>query len=139
MSTSHVRRLRAPLIFIALSAVPVCLGGASYGWRSIPDMIPVLIAIAAALYIVGGTDSDAGAIVRRQADERQADQRLQVQALVGRALSVSVALAYGIAVAKGTALWPYAILLGILAFSFFGGWLYYGELGATWASRRRGR
>ncbi len=137
--TSQSRRLRAPVLFLTLSAVPVCLSGAIYGWRSVPEMIPVLIAIAAALYIVGSTDSDAGAVVRRQPDERQVNQRLQVQAFVGRALAVSVALAYGIAVAKAATLWPYAILLGILALSFFGGWLYYGELGATWAARRRGR
>ena len=139
MGTSQLRRLRAPLVFIALSSVPVWVGGSVYGWRSVPDMIPVVIALAAALYIIGGTDTDAGAVVRRQADERQADQRLRVQALVGRALSVSVAVAYGIAVARGTALWPYAILLGILTVSFFGGWLYYGERGAQWAARPRSR
>ncbi len=103
MGTTNLRRLRAPLVFIALSAVPVWVGGSVHGWRSVPDMIPVLIALAA-LSIVGSTD--AGAVVRRQADERQADRRLRVQALVGRALSVSVAVAYGIAVARGAALCP---------------------------------
>ncbi len=139
MGTSHLRRLRAPLVFIALSTVPVWVGGSVYGWRSVPDIIPVLVAVATALYIVGNTDTDAGAVVRRQADERQAEQRLRVQALVGRALSVSVAVAYFVAVSRGAALWPYVILLGILTVSFFGGWLYYGERGTQWAARRRSR
>lgn len=81
------------------------------------------------LYIWGGRDSDAGALVRHELDERQAHQRLQVQALVGRVLSLAVALAYMIAVATKAELWPWAILLGVTAIAFVMGRLFYGEHG----------
>jgi hypothetical protein len=66
-------------------------------------------------------------VARRQVDERQAAQRLQVQALVGRVMGLAVA--YSIAVATGSALWLYGILLGVLVLSLLAGWLRYGEHG----------
>ncbi len=72
-----------------------------------------MLVVAAGLWLVAGRDSDAGAITRRQVDERQAWQRLQVQALVGRVLAVAVAIAYLVAVAGKATLWPFGALLGV--------------------------
>ncbi len=129
MRTPLLRRLRAPLLFAVLSLVVVVIGGATYGWRSVPDVIPVLVLITVVLFLVGSRDSDAGAVVRRQVDERQAHQRLRVQALVGQVLSVAVAIGYLVAVASKAALWPFGSLLGVVAVTFAAGWWIHGEHG----------
>lgn len=123
------RRLRAPLLFALLALVVVAIGGATYGWSSVPDAIPVLVLITVGLFLVGSRDSDAGAVVRRQLDERQSHQRLQVQALVGQVLSIAVAIGYLIAVVTKSALWPFGSLLGVLAVTFAAGWWLHGEHG----------
>jgi hypothetical protein len=84
---------------------------------------------AVGYYVLAGRDSDAGAVARREVDERVAGQRLRVQALVGRVLAPAVAIAYLMAVATNAMLWPSAVLLGVMAVSFLAGWLIYGEHG----------
>jgi hypothetical protein len=120
-------RLRTPALILALGAVALAVGGESYGFASAGYLAPIVIAIAVGYYVVAGRDSDAAALVRREVDERQDYQRLRVQALVGRALSLAVAIAYMVAVATKATLWPFAALLGVLALSFAAGWLFYGE------------
>ena len=127
MKTPLSRRLRVPLVFAVLALVVVVIGGATYGWSSVPNAIPVLVLITVGLFLVGSRDSDAGAVVRRQVDERQAHQRLHVQALVGQVLSVAVAIGYLVAVATKAALWPFGSLLGVVAVTFAAGWWIHGE------------
>jgi len=122
-------RLRAPTLLTAGTVIVLAIGGATRGWGSVADVAPIPIAAIAALYIWGGRDSDAGALIRHELDERQAHQRLEVQALVGRVLSLAVGLAYMIAVATKANLWPWAILLGLMAVAFVAGRLIYGERG----------
>jgi hypothetical protein len=44
-------------------------------------------------------------------------------------LSLAVAVAYLVAVATKATLWPWAVLLAVLAVAFFAGWLHYRERG----------
>ncbi len=122
-------RGRAAALMLSLGAAVLIAGGASYGWASAGYLAPIVLVIAAGLWLAAGRDSDAGAITRRQVDERQAWQRLQVQALVGRVLAVAVAIAYIVAVAGKATLWPFGVLLGVWAVAFVTGWWYYGEHG----------
>jgi hypothetical protein len=85
--------------------------------------------MSVAFLVLGGRDTDAGAAVRRELDERQAQQRLRVQALVGRVLSLGMAVGYVVASATKVTLWPWATLLGLLVVSFLAGWLVYGDRG----------
>jgi hypothetical protein len=109
------------------------IGGATHGWASVAYVVPIPVVVVIALYISGGRDNDMGAAIRYKLDERQAYERLKVQALVGRVLSLAVAVAYLVASAAKVALWPWAILLGLMVISFLVGRLVYGEH----ASRRR--
>jgi MFS family permease len=120
-------RLRAPVVFLTAGLVALAVGGATYSWASAAYLSPVVIAVAVGYYLLAGRDSDAGAIVRREVDERQAQQRLRVQALVGRVLGLAVAVAYLVAVATKATLWPWAVLLAVLAVAFLAGWLRYRE------------
>jgi hypothetical protein len=122
-------RARATVLFAAVGAAVLIGGGAAYGWASAASLSPIIAGAALVLWLLAGRDSDAGAVARGQTDERQAGQRLHVQAFVGRLLSLAVAVAYLIAVATKTTLWPYAVLLGVVAAGFAAGWWFYGEHG----------
>jgi MFS family permease len=127
MKRSISPRQRATAILAVGAAIVVAIGGATHGWATLVDIVPIPVILVGAFYVLGGRDSDTGAVVRHQLDERQAYERLKVQALVGRVLSVAVAVAYIAASAAKSALWPWAILLGLMAISFIGGRLIYGE------------
>jgi hypothetical protein len=127
MKRSIPPRLRAGAILVIGAVIVLVIGGATHGWATVGDIAPIPIAIVVAFYLLSGRDSDTGALIRREIDERQAYQRLQVQALVGRVLAAAVAVAYIAASASKVALWPWAVLLGLMALSFLGGRLLYGE------------
>lgn len=127
MKPSLSPRLRAPALLAVLSVIPLAIGAATYGWSSLADIVPVVLVVIAALYLWSGRDTDTGALLRREPDERQIHQRLQVQALVGRVLSGAVALAYLIAVAANATLWPWAAMLGVVLVAFVAGRVLYGE------------
>ena len=133
MKHSVSPRLRTPTLFAAAALVVLLIGGAINGWNTLIYIIPIPIAIAVALYVLGEREGDAGDVIRKHVDERQAYERLKVQALVGRVLSIAVAVAYFVASASKTVLWPWAILLGLMVVSFLTGWLIYGEHG-PWRS-----
>ncbi len=127
MRRSLPPRWRAPIVLAAAAVAALILGGASHGWASAAYLSPVLVVLIVGCYLWAGRDSDSAAVMRRQPDERQAVIRLKVQAFVGRALSVAVALAYLIAVTTNATLWPFAALLAVLAVSFLTAWLIYRE------------
>jgi 4-hydroxybenzoate polyprenyltransferase len=127
MKRSIPSRPRAPATLVIGAAIVLVIGGATHGWATLVDIVPIPVILVGAFYVLSGRDSDTGALVRHQLDERQEHERLKVQALVGRVLSVAVAVAYIAASAARTALWPWAILLGLMAISFIVGRLIYGE------------
>ena len=127
MNTHLPPRFRAPALFAFVAAVALAIGGAVHGWKTVPNVLPVPIVVIVALYLWGGRDSDAGALIRHHLDERQAEARLKVQALVGRVLSLAVAAAYIVASTSKTTWWPWAALLGVGMGTFLIGWLMYGE------------
>ena len=120
-------RWRPAAAVLAVGAAALVAGGSSYGWGSAAYLSPVILAAAAAVGVLAGRDSDVGAAARRQRDERQQLQRLRVQALVGRALSLTVALAYAVAVTTRALLWPFGVMLGVLVVAFLAGWVLYGD------------
>jgi hypothetical protein len=55
--------------------VVFAIGRATHGWSSVADVAPISILAVAALVIMSARDSDAGVLVRRELDERQAYRR----------------------------------------------------------------
>lgn len=129
MKRSISPRLRAPALLTAGTLVVLAIGGATRGWGSLSEVVPIPVLAILGVYLWGGRDSDAGSLIRHELDERLAQQRLQVQALVGRVLSIGVAVAYTIAVATKAQLWPWAIMFGLIAIAFVAGRVLYGEHG----------
>ena len=86
---------------------------AAWGWGSLLSIGPVTLAAAAGYYVVAGRDSDFAAMLREQADERQAYRRLQIQALVGRITTLAASVALLAAIAAKATLWPFYLFITV--------------------------
>ncbi|MGW5172626.1 hypothetical protein ACWEQU_08170 [Streptomyces nodosus] len=122
-------RLRAPLVIIGAGLATGLADVAVRGWATTPVVILVATVGLAAIgyWFVGGRDTDRAALIRREPDERQAQQRLQVQALVGKAMTLAAAVAFATAVALDATLWPFAIALALPVLTAAVGWARYGD------------
>jgi hypothetical protein len=131
MMRSLPPRLRAPVIMLVGGAGIDAIAVAAWGWSSLRSLGPVTIVAVVGYYLLAGRDSDFAAMLRDQADERQAYRRLKIQALVGRVATPTAATAYLIAGLAKATLWPFAIILGIMLVAFLAGWLIYREDAGT--------
>lgn len=129
------RRLRTLVIFAVGSVAVLVVGGATHGWSGVAYVLPIPIVVVVAFFVLGRRDTEAGALISRELDERQALERLEVQALVGRVLSIAVAIAYTIAWATGMTLWPWGVMLGVMTFAFVAGRLVHRWRGGDHADR----
>ena len=120
-------RWRTPTVLIAAALVALVIGGASHGWKTVPEVLPIPLLVGIFLFVMARRESDYGASLRRQLDERQVLVQLKIQALVGRVLSVAVAVAYLVAVSVRRTIWPFAVLLGLMAIAYVTARLVYGE------------
>jgi hypothetical protein len=129
MSKRIPERLRAPAIMATGGAAVIIVVGTSHGWSSARAGVPAVVLLSVGYYLWAGKDTDSGAVVRRQTDERQAALRLKVQALVGQVMSLAAVVTYLVAVSTKVMLWPFAILVCLPAATFAAGWLIYREHG----------
>jgi dipeptide/tripeptide permease len=118
-------RLRAPAIILLLGSLSAGVFAATQGWVSGVGIEVLVMIMAVAYYVLGGRDTDEGALAGHRTDERQAGFQRKAQALVGRVLSVSVMVAYFIAIALKAPSWPYEVLLVLAGVSFFVGLAIY--------------
>jgi len=119
-------RLRAPVYMLVVGTIAIAVGVSTYGWVTVPMVGPVLLVIVIWYYVAGGRDTDYGAMLRRQSDERQSYRWLKMQALTGKVMSVAAAIGYLVAIAaKATLLWPFGVALGLVAVSQLAGWVLY--------------
>jgi hypothetical protein len=115
--------LRAPLIMLTGGAVICAVAVSAAGWGSLLSIGPVTIAAALGSYVLAGRDSDFAAMLREQADERQAERRLKIQALVRRVTALAASAAFLAAIAAIATLWPFYIFITVPAVTFAAGWL----------------
>jgi hypothetical protein len=127
MMRSVPPRLRAPLSMIVGGVVIAAIAVPAHGWRTLLPLAPFTVIFAAGWYLVGGRDSDFGALLRDKADERQAYRRLKVQALVGIVMSWTAVVAYLAALAAKVPIWPFVIFTIVPAVTFIVGWTIYRE------------
>ncbi|MFZ0189899.1 MAG: hypothetical protein WAL72_23500 [Streptosporangiaceae bacterium] len=120
-------RLRMPVQMIVGGAIVTVISVIITGWAAAAFLVPFVIIAAAWYYYLGGGDSDAAAVVLGRGDERQAYRRLRMQALVGRVLSLAVAVISIVAVGAKVTLWPIAVLVALIPLSLLAGWAMYRE------------
>ena len=129
MMSSIPPRLRTPLIGLACGAVFAAVAVAAYGWGSLLRLGPVIILGPALYYVWGGRNTDAAAMMRYQADERQAYRQLRIQAVVGRVMGGGASIAFLAAWAAKTTFWPFEVFLAIFAVALIAGWVITRERG----------
>jgi L-alanine-DL-glutamate epimerase-like enolase superfamily enzyme len=127
MMRSIPPRLRAPVIMLVGGAVIDAVAVAAWGWGSLVSLGPITVAAVVGYYVLNGRDSDFAAMLRDQADERQAYRRLKIQALVGRVMTGAAAVAYLVAALAKATLWPFTIFLAMAGVAFLAGWVIYRE------------
>lgn len=125
MMKSVPPRLRRPIIVLVLGVVAFIVIGAVHEWIDAAYILPIVVVVAIGYYVWGGRDSDLAAMIRLDADERQADLVLRVEALVGRVVSMAVIVAYIAALSTHVSLWPFAVLVAVPFVAGAIGWAFY--------------
>jgi hypothetical protein len=125
MNALERRRLRAPLFTAACGLVLTVAVLVVVGWTAAAPVAAVTAVSAIAYYVIGGTDTDVGALIGSRADERQSSVRLWV-----RAFAAPLFLAMGTIGAVVSAIlhrpaWPYALIVGLGAAAFLCGLALY--------------
>lgn len=127
MTRSIPPRLRAPIYMLVGGAVIDAAAVAAWGWGSLVSLGPLTLFAVVGYYVLAGRDTDFSAMLREQADERQAYRRLRIQALVGRITTLAAVVAYLVAAVAKATLWPFAIFVAVPGVTFLLGWVIYRE------------
>ena len=125
MTVSKHRRLWTPAIaVVAGTAIAIAVGIHESWWSALASEV-VALGWAVSLYVIGGKDTDIGAAVGAQGDERQELVKLRAARLCLAVVVVAVVAGCLIAAATKHAIWPFqavAVLIGIAY--FYGLWFY---------------
>jgi hypothetical protein len=125
MSGLQRRRLRAPVFTAACGLALTVAVLVAAGWTAAAPVAAVTVVSAIAYYLIGGTDTDAGALIGSRADERQSTLRLWARAFAGLSLLAMGTVGAIVSAALHRAAWPYALVVGLGAACFLGGLALY--------------
>ena len=91
------------------------------GWKQAIGVAVITVIAAIGYYIVGGRDSDYGAMIGSKVDERQNLLRTRAQALGGVAVALAAVIGYMVAIALRDPVWPFALFACVDAAAFVAG------------------
>jgi hypothetical protein len=119
-------RVWAPISVGIMGSAIVVAVGVSRGWGAAIGVAVAVFVIAAFFYLVGGSDSDAGAVFGNRADERQALVALKAQALALRVMVLGALVGWAIAIALKGLYWPFDLIFSAGGITFWIGLGIYG-------------
>jgi hypothetical protein len=118
-------RLRVPGV-MAIGGSAIALATlVNSGWQAALPVEAFTIAATIGYYVLGGRDSDFGAIFGGRSDERQASAGMKATALAGSVTGVVALGGFVIATAVGSTIWPFALFCCVTAASFLAGLVIY--------------
>jgi hypothetical protein len=126
MKSTNLRRLRAPAAMIVGGAGLAVADGVARGWKQAIGVVVITVIAAIGYYIVGGRDSDFGAMVGAQVDERQNLLRTRAQALAGVAVAFTAVIGYTVAIALKDPVWPFLLFALVDVTAFVAGLVIFG-------------
>jgi hypothetical protein len=123
--TTRYPRLVAPAVTVVLGSTIALGAWIGTGWGAALAVELVTVIGACGYYLLGGRDSDVGALFGSRPDERQASIGMRATALTG---NVMVLVAIGgvvIATATGSSAWPFFLFCSVGAATFLVGLVIY--------------
>jgi hypothetical protein len=125
MTRTTRARLRVPGV-MAIGGSAIALATlVNSGWKAALPVEVFTIAATIGYYVLGGRDSDFGAIFGGRPDERQTSAGMKAAALAGNVTGVVALGGFVIATAVGSTIWPFALFCCITAASFLTGLVIY--------------
>jgi hypothetical protein len=125
MTTTKNSRLRVPAV-MAIGGSAIALATlVNSGWEAALFVELFTIAATTGYYVLGGRDSDAGALFGSRPDERQMSVGMKATALAGNVMGIVALGGFVIATAMGAAIWPFALFCAVGAASFLAGLVIY--------------
>jgi len=122
--TTHPRLLVPGVMAVGGSTIALATLVSS-GWGAALAVEAFTIAATIGYYVVGGRDSDVGAMLGGRPDERQVGVETKAAAVAGIVTSVVALGGFVVATAVGSAVWPFALFCCVSAASFLAGLVIY--------------
>ena len=124
MRLSH-GRLRVPggMLILGTGLAAAVLVG--QGWHNAIPVEVVTVITAAGYFLLGGLNTDVGAIYGSSGDERQQMVRLRAQALTGVVTVLAAVIGFMVQIARRAPTWPFGVVVGTAAASFVVGLAIY--------------
>jgi hypothetical protein len=126
MTVSKHRRLWTPAIAVVAGSAIAAAVGISQGWWSALASELIALGWAVSLYVIGGKDSDIGAAVGAQGDERQELVKLRAARLCLAVVLVAIVAGCLIAAATKNPIWPFQLVAVLIGIAYFDGLWFYG-------------
>jgi peptidoglycan/LPS O-acetylase OafA/YrhL len=125
MTGSKHRRLWTPAIALVLGSAFAVAVGISQGWSTGLASEVIAVAWAVSLFLIGGKDSDIGAAIGAQGDERQELVTLRAARLCLAVVLAAIVAGALIAAATKNPVWPFQVVAVLIGLAYFYGlWLY---------------
>ncbi len=118
-------RLRVPATMAVGGSAIAAASLVGNGWKS--GLLVEIVTVAATIgyYVIGGRDTDIGAVMGSRPDERQATIGMRSAALTGNVLSWVAVGGFVVVTATGGELWPFALFCGVGGLTFVTGLMVY--------------
>jgi hypothetical protein len=95
------------------------------GWKAAIGVELVTVLAACGYFVLGGRDSDLGALFGAKADERQTSIGMRATALAGNVMVVVAIGGVVVATAVGSSAWPFFLFCAVGASAFLVGLFVY--------------
>ena len=118
MIATRYPRLVAPAVTVVLGSAIAFGAWIGTGWGAALAVEVVTVIGACAYYLLGGRDSDVGALFGSRPDERQASIGMRATALTGNVMILVGIGGVVIATATGTSVWPFFLFCWVGAATF---------------------
>ena len=114
-------RVRVPAVMAVVGSAIAVASFVGSGWATALLVEAVTVAATVGYYVLGGRDSDLGAVVGSRPDERQASIEMRAAAFAAIVMCAVALVGFVIATALGNATWPFALFSAVGGASFLAG------------------